>query len=179
MESKPIKEDYSATKESRTDMATVTNPSTTTGSTTSSNGHKDRWGTNKNATNQEIFKGSNPSLKGKVFTIGPMQASRYDETLKAILGYVADKFDNRVHISLQHKKISAGKNLLSKPVAPTKQDPADNTRKILDKDGEEWVEYSMKLKRYIDKLGKLEDDLQQAHTTSSLANAPQQWCRFC
>ena len=37
----------------------------------------------------ETFKGVNEFLKGKVFIVGPNQASRYDDALKALLGYLS------------------------------------------------------------------------------------------
>ena len=98
-------------------------------------------------TSIETFKGDNINLKGKVFTIGPDQASRYDSTMKAIIGYGAEKFDHRVIIALKNKSETVAENLTNKPKAPTKKD--SNDVEIIDKDGKAYVEYQMKLKMYL------------------------------
>lgn len=114
-----------------------------------------------NNNNYETFKGVNESLKGKVFIIGPDQASRYDDVMKALLGYVSSHYDHRVRSSIEHKDKNVGLKLLTKPVAPKMTDPNDTTKEVLDKDGEEWIIYQIRLKKYIDRVTKLEDDLQQ------------------
>lgn len=45
-----------------------------------------------------------------------------------------------------------GVQLLTKPSAPMKIDPGDNSKKALDKKGDEWVIYQIKLKKYIDRV---------------------------
>ena len=64
-------------------------------------------------TQTKIFKGVNEKLEGKVFIIGPDQASRYDDTLKALLGYISEKCDHRVTSCIQHKDKSVGGQDLS------------------------------------------------------------------
>ena len=81
--------------------------------------------------------------------------------MKALLGYLADKFDHRVTTAIKHRDTSIAKKLIVKPKAPTIINPKESPKKILDKDGEDFIEYQMKLKKYIDRESKLEDDLQQ------------------
>ena len=94
----------------------------------------------------ETFKEVNESLKGKVFVVGPNQASRYDDALKALIGYLSSKYDHRVKSYIQHKDKAVGVKLLIKPQAPMKVDPQDTMGQVLDKDGEDWVIYQLKLK---------------------------------
>lgn len=103
----------------------------------------------------------NESLKGKVFVIGQDQALRYDETLKALLGYIAEKYYHYVTSSVQHRDKAVGVKLVVKPIAPTKEDPSDSSKTVLGKDGEEWLIYQLTLKKYIDCKIKLDDDIQQ------------------
>ena len=95
--------------------------------------------------------------------MGPSQAAKYDETMKVLVGYIAERYDHRVSASIQHKDINIGNKLLVKPTAPTIEDPNDSTKIILDKEGQEWVEYGLKLKKYVDRTSKLEDDIQQIY----------------
>ena len=44
-----------------------------------------------------------------------------------------------------------------------KVDPQDTMGQVLDKDGEDWVIYQLKLKKYIDRTTKLDDGLQQIY----------------
>ena len=85
--------------------------STITSSTgTSSRRANDRFKPkNTVPTSIDTFKGDNISLQGKVFTVGADQAARFDKTMKAILGYVADKFDHRVTVAIRHKDKSVAK----------------------------------------------------------------------
>lgn len=78
----------------------------------------------------ETFKGKNGALKGKVFSLGVVQASSYDDTCKAILGYFAEKFNDRVHTSIKHKDKAVGMKLLTTPSAPTKVDPGDINKSL-------------------------------------------------
>jgi len=89
----------------------------------------------------ETFKGSNPALNRKLFLISPDQVWKYNDTFKAIIGYVAENYDHRVHTSLQHEDKLVSKKLLAKPSAPTKMNESDETKTVLDKDGEDWVLY--------------------------------------
>ena len=109
----------------------------------------------------ETFKGSKPALKGKIFSIGSDQASKCDDIFKSILGYVAKNYDHRVHAILQHKEKLVGKKLLNKPSASTKMDDAEEAKTVLDKDGEDWMMYQIKLKKYVDCLSNMEDGVQQ------------------
>ena len=95
---------------------------------------------------RETFKGVNEALKGKIFIIGPDQASRYDDVLKSLIGYLSSKYDHRVSLCTQHKDKSVGVQLLTRPTAPLKPDPNNASREVLDKDGEEWVIYHIRLK---------------------------------
>ena len=101
----------------------------------------------------------NKSLKGKVFVVGPDQASRFDDTIKAQLDYVSSKCDHRVRPCIQRRDKTVGARLLTKPKAPTKVDPSNSTKTVLDKDGEEWVIYQLKLKKYIERMTKLDGGL--------------------
>ena len=65
-------------------------------------------------TQNSTFKGVNKNLEGKVFTIGPDQASRNDDTLKSLLGYISKKYDHRVTSCIQYKDKSVGGQGLSK-----------------------------------------------------------------
>lgn len=103
----------------------------------------------------------NDSLKGKVFVIGPGQASRYDDTLKVLLGYIAEKYNHSVTSSIQHRDKAVGLKLTVKPIAPTKIDPNNMLLKVLDKDVEECVIYQLTLNKYIDRAIKLDNDIQQ------------------
>ena len=78
-------------------------------------------------------------LKKKI-AIGQDQASRYDETYKSLLGHISEHFDHRVHAAVKYKDKSIDMNLLTNPTAPTKPNPTDNTRTVLDKDEEEFIE---------------------------------------
>ena len=114
-------------------------------------------------TTVETFKGNNPALKGEIFSVGPNQASQYDSTLKSILGYIAEKYDHRIHTSIMHKDKSVGMRLRPRLTAPTKKDPNDLTKDILDKDGEAWVEYQITMKKYVERVSKFQYDLQQIY----------------
>ena len=105
--------------------------STLTGSTPIPNKRtkpRSRWSQHQKPsaiTQTEIFKGVNEKLEGKVFIIGPDQASRYDDTLKALLGYISEKYDHCVTSCIHHKDKSVGVRILVKPTASTKTNPAD------------------------------------------------------
>ena len=51
-----------------------------------------------------------------------------------------------------------GVKLLVKPTALSKPNPVDTNLTMLDKDGEEWIMYQLQLKKYIDRITKLDDD---------------------
>ena len=149
----------------------TTSVSTLTGTSSRGTGRRSRekWNGSKHQatipTSIEPFKGNNAALRGKVFLIGPEQASKYDETTKAILGYVVEKFDHRVHAAVKEKDKAIGMNMLSKPSAPLKTitDPEDKskTKQVINKDGEAFVEYQIVLKEYVSRRTRLEDNLQQ------------------
>ena len=61
----------------------------------------------------ETFQGDNIALKGRVFAIGPDQASRYDATYKDVLEYISENFDHRVHTAIKQKDRDVGMNLLT------------------------------------------------------------------
>ena len=48
-----------------------------------------------------------------------------------------------------------------KPTVPTTPNPVDTNITMLDKDDEEWIMYQLQLKKYIDRITKLDDDIQQ------------------
>jgi len=98
-----------------------------------------QWQNITPVTTTDLFNGVNPDLENKVFTIGPDQAARYDNTVKAFIGYVSQKYDHRVTSCIQHKDKTVGKKLIVKPKALTKTDLDDTSKKKLDKNGEEWV----------------------------------------
>jgi len=153
------------------DTASTGSISALTGSLSSSSGNvrrnkpkRSRWNQPHKppvSASRETFKGVIDKLSGKVFTVGLDQAARYDDTLKALIGYLSTTHDHRVKSCIQHKEKSAGVKILVRPTAPKKTDPADASKEILDKDGEEWVVYQLELKKYIDHKSKLDDDLQQ------------------
>ena len=101
------------------------------------------------------------NLEGKIFTIGPDQILRYDDTLKSLLGYISEKYDQRVISCIHHKDKSVEVKLLVKPSVPTKLGPAEANLTVLNKDGEQWIMYQLQLKKYIDRATKLDDDIQQ------------------
>ena len=76
---------------------------------------------------------------------------------------MSSKYDHRISLCIQRKDKAVRMQLLTKPTAPMKTDPNDTSKKVLDKDGEEWVIYQIRLKKYIDCITKLEDDLQQKY----------------
>ena len=143
-------------------MSTLTSEGTTSSSTRSRN-RNTRWGNKPNtvSTIVDTFKGTNASLKGKVFTIGANQASQYDDTFKSLLVYIADKFDHRVHTAIKSKNKDTGLKLLTRPSAPTKEDPNNNSKTVLDRECEEFIEYQIEIKKYVDRKNKLDDDIQQ------------------
>ena len=94
----------------------------------------------------EKFKDDNAALEGKVFTIGSDQATRYDKTMKS--GYIAEKFYHRVTTSIKHKDKAIAKKLIVKPTALMRPDAVDLTKQVLNKDGEDFIEYQLKLKIY-------------------------------
>ena len=77
--------------------------------------------------------------------------------------YIAEKVDHRVHTSIKNKDKTIGMKLLTKPSAPTKEDPQDTTRTVLDKECEEFIEYQIEIKKYVDRKNKLDDDIQQIY----------------
>jgi len=83
---------------------------------TRSKHQKSEWG-NKSTVSTIIdtFKGTNATLKGKVFTLGVNQVSQYDDTFKPLLVYIADNFDHRVHTTIKNKDKETGIKLLTKP----------------------------------------------------------------
>ena len=99
----------------------------TTGSsslTSNSNSRtKNRWSNARGAVPAVIdtFKGANLELKGKVFIVGPAQASKYDEAYKALLTYLGAKFDHKIHRAFEHKDATVGTNMLIKPSPPRDQ----------------------------------------------------------
>jgi len=106
----------------------------------------------------------NEALKGKVFIIGTDQVSRYDDILKALLGYLSSNHNHRVRSRIEHKNKNIVVKLITKQTTPKKDGPNDSSKpKILDQDGEVWVIYQIKLKKYINRITKIEDDLQQIY----------------
>jgi len=63
----------------------------------------------------------NEKLEEKIFIIGSAQASRYDDILKALIGYISEKYNHRVTSYIHNKLV--GVKLLVKPTAPTKYNP--------------------------------------------------------
>ena len=117
------------------------------------------------------FKGAHTDLHGKVFIKGPLQAAKYDEAYKAILNHIGMKYDHRVYKAFEYKDVSKGTNLLTKPKAPmttkvvqvaTIGEDSKMVGKevvVIDKDGEEYVEYQINLKQYMTDLNKFNSDL--------------------
>ena len=89
-----------------------------------------------------------------------MKPYNISEAIKALMGYLSSKYDHRVKSCIQHKDKSIGVRLLTKPTAPMKKDSDDSSNEILDKGGEKWVVYQIKRKKYIDRITKIDDDLQ-------------------
>ena len=106
----------------------------------------------------DTFKDSHPELRGKIFTKVALQAARYNDAYNAILIYVGTKFDHRVFKALEYKDKSKGLNLFSKPKALMKtkviqvttvgEDSKMMGKEVtcIDKNGEEYIEYSLYLK---------------------------------
>ena len=114
-------------------------------------------------TSIETFIGINAALKGKVFAVDPDQASRFNDTYKALLRYITKIFDHRVHTTIKHKEKSLGMKLLTRPSAPTKKDPGDSTgaTTVMDRECEEFIEYQIEIKKYVDRKNKLKDDIKE------------------
>ena len=162
------------TKSRRSQKTTST---TGTGSE-SSKYNQNKWVfARKNKPDSSTFdniKGSHPELRGKVFTKGALQASRYDDAYKAILIYVGTKFDHRVFKALEYKDRTKCLSLLSKPKAPMvikviqvvtiREDSKIMGKEVtfIDKDGEAYSEYSLYLKQYMTDLTKFNSDLEKA-----------------
>ena len=62
----------------------------------------------------DSFKGTNEDLKGKVFVKGALQASKYDETYKALIIYFGLQYDQRVYRAFEHKDAAVGQITLIK-----------------------------------------------------------------
>ena len=79
----------------------------------------------------------NENLEGKVFIISSEQSSRYDDTLKVLLGYISEKYDHHVASYIQYKDKEAVVKLLVRIAILTKPSPSSTNLTVLDKDGEE------------------------------------------
>ena len=122
------------------------------------------------------FKGAISKISTKVFVSGPQQASKYDIAYKALLTYFGSHFDHRVHQAFKQKDKAVGLALLKKPTASKtkvkveEEDPNDATKKIMvekeivDKDSEDFYEYTHELKKYVDNKLKYDDDIQRCFT---------------
>ena len=112
--SKIKSESGSATRSDGKSNATIT---TASSSSLSSKRSKANWINNRGTIPIviKIFKGANSDLRGKVFIVGPSQASKYDEAYKALLTYLGAKFDHKVHRAFEHKDAGMGTNMLHKP----------------------------------------------------------------
>lgn len=73
-----------------------------------------------------------------MFTICTEQTKKYDDNFKALVGCLSGKFDHRVIALVKHKDGSIGAKMLMKLTAHTKEDPSDTSKRILDKDNEDW-----------------------------------------
>ena len=75
--------------------------------------------------------------------------------------YIAGKFDHRVHTAIKSKNKDTGMKLLTRPSAPTKDDPSDKNKTVLDRECGEFIEYQIKIKKYVGRKNTLDDDIQQ------------------
>ena len=69
------------------------------------------------SSNVDIFKGGNPDLFNKVFVIGGMKASEYDDAYKLLITYLVTKFNHRISGAFELKDANAGRIMLIKPNA--------------------------------------------------------------
>jgi len=126
----------------------------------------------------DIFTGSNLNLQGKVFIMGMLQASQYDEAYKAIMTYFGMTYDHRVQCAFEHKDASIGLNMLTKPPAPmidkvvqvaTLGDDSKlrgEIQSVINKDGEEYITYQIELKQYINDVAKYRHNLENVSVSS-------------
>jgi len=124
----------------------------------------EKWGnTTKNvAPTTPYFKGNVAELSGKVFISKPHQASKYDDTYKFLLSYFGTTYDQCVHQAFEQKDSTVGLVLLTKPITPKNSvttvtiDHDDLNKTItnvelkVDKNSEDFFEYQIELKKYID-----------------------------
>ena len=129
-----------------------------------------KWGVPRQTVS--TFKGAIPQLNGKVFMTGPSQATRYDETYKALLYYFNSKYDHRIHKAFESKDYAVGLALLTRPKAPKKKTivqeatPGDASvlrgveREVIDKDSDAFFEYQEEMKRYVSDKARYTKDMQ-------------------
>ena len=127
-----------------------------------------------NPTRQTVstFKGAIPELSGKVFVTGPSQATKYDETYKALLHYFNSKYDHRVYRAFEAKDTTVGLGLLTRPTPPKikkivqEPTPGDSSvmrgveREVIDRDSDDFFEYQEELKRYVSDKARYVKDMQ-------------------
>ena len=117
-------------------------------------------GANKSApASIDSFKGTISELRGKTFILRPTQASKYDKALKALLLYISNKFDHRVHRLFEEKIMSVGLALLQEPDASTKPKEDNAAKEVLDKDSVAWIKYQLTMKHYIEQESSLRDNM--------------------
>ena len=75
-----------------------------------------KWGVSRQTVS--TLKGAIPELSGKVFITGPSQATKYDETYKALLHYFNNKYDHRICRAIEAKDTTVGLALLTRPTPP-------------------------------------------------------------
>ena len=164
-------------------VSDLTGDSRSTASTVSSSSSarshrtKKKWrGIPTNVGVTESFKGANDDLRGKVFVKGATQASKYDETYKALIIYFGLKYDQRIYRAFEHKDADVGRNTIVKPKPPMiskiiqEATEGEDSRMmgimktVIDKDGEEYIMYQMQLKQYVSDLARYEDNLEKCYS---------------
>ena len=128
--------------------------------------HRRKWNNSKPQVPTRVaikndFKGSNTEVSGSVFIKGPTQAASYDEEYNALMTYFGGKYDQMMYRAYEQKDSNVGRKFLLKPstlmidkVVQIATLGADSkligeVRSVLDKEGEAFITYQIKLKQYI------------------------------
>ena len=101
-----------------------------------------------------------------------MQAVRY-EASKALIIYSGSKYDHRIYDNFEQKDATAGRITLVKPTPPIIDKVVQEAtlgecikvmgvlRSVIDKNGEDYVMYHIRLKQHVSDLSKYEDNLEK------------------
>ena len=138
------------------------------------------------SSNISTYQGANSDLNGNFFIKGPPQVAKYDEIYKATLRYIGFKYDHRVYKVFVYKDMSKESNLLTKPSASKNLKIIQEATldlnsvligkevKLIDKDGEAYVEYQVYLEQYLLNVIKFNSDIETS-LAYYLANVVYLW----